>query len=93
MFVKIQFFVIIQFFLITYYYPGALSIRLFSHGRRFDGNLGDPSKHQTLNSDLLPPDQWFQQNLDHFDPTNSKTWKQVWSFVWKTLYYNFAKKK
>nr|ATU82939.1 secreted S37 peptidase protein [Pristhesancus plagipennis] len=25
---------------------------------------------------LLPPDQWFEQRLDHFDPTNTKTWMQ-----------------
>ncbi|XP_073975954.1 putative serine protease K12H4.7 isoform X1 [Rhodnius prolixus] len=24
----------------------------------------------------LPPDQWFEQKLDHFDPTNKKTWLQ-----------------
>ncbi|KAK9499853.1 hypothetical protein O3M35_002811 [Rhynocoris fuscipes] len=24
----------------------------------------------------LPPDQWFKQKLDHFDPTNTKTWMQ-----------------
>ncbi|XP_033099786.1 putative serine protease K12H4.7 [Anneissia japonica] len=25
---------------------------------------------------VLPPDQWIEQKLDHFDPTNTKTWKQ-----------------
>lgn len=25
----------------------------------------------------LPPDQWFNQFLDHFNPTNNVTWKQV----------------
>uniref|UniRef100_A0A0K8SCN3 Serine protease K12H4.7 n=1 Tax=Lygus hesperus TaxID=30085 RepID=A0A0K8SCN3_LYGHE len=24
----------------------------------------------------LPPDEWFQQKLDHFDPTNPRTWWQ-----------------
>lgn len=28
------------------------------------------------NSDF-PPDQWFEQKLDHFDVINSKTWEQV----------------
>lgn len=28
----------------------------------------------------LPPDQWFEQKLDHFDPTNKKTWLQVNNF-------------
>jgi hypothetical protein len=23
-------------------------------------------------------DLWFQQNFDHFDSMNNKTWKQVW---------------
>lgn len=24
-----------------------------------------------------PPDQWFEQKLDHFNVVNTKTWKQV----------------
>lgn len=45
----------------------------FSGGKHKD-NLGEPalSKDQ-----VLPGDEWFQQNLDHFDPTNMQTWQQV----------------
>lgn len=54
---------------------GALSWRHFWKGRRHHGNLGDPAPARLLNE--LPPDQWFVQNLDHFDATNNQTWKQV----------------
>lgn len=29
-----------------------------------------------------PPDQWFQQKLDHLDVINDKTWQQVISFLY-----------
>jgi hypothetical protein len=25
----------------------------------------------------LAPEQWFEQKLDHFNPTDNRTWKQV----------------
>lgn len=53
------------------------TIRTFWRGRHHGGNLGGPSKSEDgLESNLLPAAQWFEQNLDHFDPTNSKTWQQ-----------------
>lgn len=32
---------------------------------------------QNLENEKLPPDQWFEQKLDHFDILNQKSWKQV----------------
>lgn len=50
--------------------------RVFWKGRRFDGNVGHPTDyHGRLGSD--GEDLWFTQKLDHFEPMNDKTWKQV----------------
>ena len=35
-----------------------------------------------------PPDQWFEQKLDHFNVVNTKTWKQVHNFFVKTFEFN-----
>lgn len=32
---------------------------------------------QNLEGEKLPPDQWFEQKLDHFDILNQNSWKQV----------------
>ncbi|XP_046667646.1 putative serine protease K12H4.7 [Homalodisca vitripennis] len=42
------------------------------------GKLGVPL---VSSSDPLPPDQWFTQVLDHFDPTNNQTWQQRYQVV------------
>lgn len=42
------------------------------------GMQGSPPPSPT--NDPLPPDQWFTQLLDHFEPTTTTTWKQV-SFI------------
>lgn len=34
-----------------------------------------------------PPEQWFEQKLDHSDVINSKTWKQVRKYPY-TYYIN-----
>ncbi|XP_071951761.1 putative serine protease F56F10.1 [Antedon mediterranea] len=46
---------------------------IFFFGRPRGGMLTPPiiSHH-----DVLPPEQWFEQKLDHFDPTDTNTWKQ-----------------
>jgi hypothetical protein len=49
----------------------SFGIRKFWRGRRFEAEPAEPKKLEG-NEDL-----WFEQQLDHFDPTNSKTWKQV----------------
>lgn len=50
----------------------------FWKGRHTGGNLGGASRGSGLSTDnvSLPPDEWFVQMLDHFDPTNVVTWKQ-----------------
>lgn len=57
----------------------ALGWRTFWKGRRRDGNLHIDSAHQIAlqKGYSLPPDQWFDQKLDHFDQSNNKLWKQV----------------
>lgn len=56
--------------------------RHFWKGRNFGGNLGDPVRRH-VKQRLPASDQYtdssiiFEQNLDHFDPTNTATWKQV----------------
>lgn len=49
--------------------------RTFWKGRRSGGNLVHPEVNVTKNE--LPPDQWFEQKLDHFNESNKETWKQV----------------
>lgn len=49
--------------------------RLFWKGRRSGGNLIPP--HMNLTHNQLPPDQWFDQKLDHLDESNNAIWKQV----------------
>lgn len=55
-----------------------LGWRHFWKGRQTGGNLGGAARRDGLNSENgnLPPDEWFEQMLDHFDPTNTATWKQ-----------------
>ncbi|CAH0716103.1 unnamed protein product, partial [Brenthis ino] len=56
--------------------------RQFRLGRSKGGNLGEPAgvEHQNL-----PPAQWFTQKLDHFRPTDKRTWKQRY-FVNESFY-------
>ncbi|KAK0076431.1 hypothetical protein PV326_010783 [Microctonus aethiopoides] len=50
----------------------SLAWRRFLRGRsRY--NLGYPDVSKQIN---LPKELWFQQHLDHFDPTNAKSWPQ-----------------
>lgn len=52
--------------------------RQFWKGRQTGGNLGGATKINGLSTEngSLPPDEWFVQMLDHFNPTNVGTWKQ-----------------
>lgn len=52
--------------------------RQFWKGRRSGGNLGGASGIHGLQGENvdLPEDEWFEQLLDHFNPTNAATWKQ-----------------
>ncbi|KAK4877732.1 hypothetical protein RN001_010238 [Aquatica leii] len=50
--------------------------RVFHRGRAVGGNLGSPGNEETLYGVKDIPDQWFDQVLDHFNPTDTRTWKQ-----------------
>lgn len=47
--------------------------RTFLRGRSKYG-LGVPF---STKEDQLPQEQWLQQNLDHFNPMDARTWEQV----------------
>lgn len=38
--------------------------------------LGEPNSPPSFRT-LITEDEWFIQKLDHFNPTNNRTWKQV----------------
>ena len=46
--------------------------------RRKHGMVGLPADGP--DPEELPKAQWYSQKLDHFDPSNTKRWKQVGSF-------------
>ncbi|XP_013419073.1 putative serine protease K12H4.7 [Lingula anatina] len=57
-------------------------VRLFHRGRPRGGMVGVPAvnwEHE------LPPDQWIEQQLDHFNDADARTWKQRY-FVNATFY-------
>lgn len=47
--------------------------RTFLRGRSKYGNIGTPKLSKEHD---LPPEQWFKQQLDHFNPTDARTWEQ-----------------
>jgi len=57
------------------------STPLFFRGRPLTkhGMLGIPTSqfNQIDRQQDLPKAQWFEQKLDHFDPVDTRTWKQV----------------
>ncbi|KAH8318461.1 hypothetical protein KR067_002148 [Drosophila pandora] len=48
----------------------------FRRGRLSNGFLGEPSKVATLQRSLESEDLWFEQRLDHFKPSDTRSWKQ-----------------
>lgn len=60
------------------------SVRFFYKGRQHGGNIQLWTKSE-MPEDILPPEQWFNQQLDHFDPTNQQTWNQRY-FTNSTFY-------
>lgn len=66
--------VLLLFVLIFISINDSFALRRFWKGRHHGGNLFTPTQ---LDRELLPPDEWFEQQLDHFDEVNKQTWKQV----------------
>lgn len=54
-----------------------MSWRSFWKGRRYGGNIGHPSDSKGFLRSEDNEDLWFTQKLDHSDPMNVQTWKQV----------------
>ncbi|KAH8397566.1 hypothetical protein KR222_010250 [Zaprionus bogoriensis] len=59
----------------------------FRRGRQFNGFLGSPSKMLSLYRTLDVEDMWFKQRLDHFQPADTRTWRQRY-FVNEAYYRN-----
>ncbi|XP_071446706.1 putative serine protease K12H4.7 [Hetaerina americana] len=60
-------------------YGWKIARKVRSHG----GLLGEPHLAQNFS---FPPDQWFKQKLDHFSPSDVRTWSQRY-FTNDTFYY------
>lgn len=62
--------------------------RIFYRGRGVGGNIGKPPVKnygfQTI------PEEWFDQSLDHFNPTDTRTWKQVIKMLSLILYLSIV---
>lgn len=61
--------------ILLFFLENVCSWRTFWKGRRDGGNLIAPPIN--VSTDQLPPDQWFDQKLDHFTESNNGLWKQV----------------
>ena len=59
-------------------------------GRPFGkhGMLGLPVSNVAYYDSSLPPAQWQNQRLDHFDPVNTQTWKQRYFVNFKYFDHN-----
>lgn len=60
-------------FIVVVAIAAANGFNFFGKGR--NGFMGAPSKNSVLRS-AVSDEQWFNQKLDHFDPTNEVEWKQ-----------------
>lgn len=67
--------ILLIFLIFVFSIENAYGWRTFWKGRRNGGNLVAP--HEYITRGQLPPDQWFDQKLDHFSDSNNKHWKQV----------------
>lgn len=65
---------------------GCYNLRQFFNGRQQGGNLGVPGglDHHGLDVEFIADankyERWFTQNLDHFNPSDERTWQQV--IIW-----------
>ncbi|XP_038049891.1 thymus-specific serine protease-like [Patiria miniata] len=58
---------------LTFFVGLAWSLPRFLHGRPRGGMLGAPRRRS---GGSLPPDQWLEQKLDHFNDADLRTWQQ-----------------
>ena len=72
------------FLLLSVVVVGCQAIQL-RYVRPKGGMLRDPEYPHSHNHTKLPPAQWFEQDLDHFNGQNTDTWKQRF-FVNSTFY-------
>ena len=63
------------------------ALPLFIRGRPVGGFVGAPRvSNEFLENAALPPENWFDQRLNHFDNADLRTWKQRY-FV-NATYFN-----
>lgn len=63
------------------------SWKIFHRGRGVGGNLGIPVSHRNKYREI--PEQWFLQELDHFNPADDRKWKQVSNNVFRFCFLTF----
>ena len=63
--------------------PSCDALPVFIRGRPRGGMLGSPlpPNDYALAASFLPPNMWLTQRLDHFHPSDTRTWKQVMRIV------------
>ncbi|XP_071501714.1 putative serine protease K12H4.7 [Diadema antillarum] len=71
-------------FMVAVVLPFVLGLPRFLNGRATNRN-GMLLSPANIENHKLPPDQWFTQQLDHFNDANVRTWKQRF-FINDTFY-------
>ncbi|CAH1366832.1 hypothetical protein MTP99_008111 [Tenebrio molitor] len=61
---------------LLYFCAEVNSWRIFHHGRMVGGNVGIPKPDKRRQSVKEVNEEWFTQQLDHFNPTDETTWQQ-----------------
>jgi hypothetical protein len=70
--------------LLSVFSSGAFGWKVFHLGKHW----GQKHLENQLSASSSFADIWFDQKLDHFDPTNGDKWKQVWN-IFKNNYISF----
>ena len=68
---------VLNIFVSLFLCDSVFSFKHFYHGKQF--KVGETETNE------FPPDQWFEQQLDHSDLFSNQTWQQVGS---QLQYYN-----
>jgi hypothetical protein len=58
--------------------------KMFHRGRGRGGMLGSPKVAPNV---TVPPAEWFLQQLDHFNPIVPRTWEQVSTRIFFSVFY------